>query len=152
MWTRPAASDLWRAIDVYLGLAYAGEPPSAVRSRLESMRAAAPDRIYDLPCVERDTAAEPSRYSLRLGNRFYPHMKLVIERAPDGQGHLFRADTHDQHICPSPGSPEYGEFCKLMESNQRLAQSIERSWEDSGLPTFKSFLRRDLERRRGPTP
>jgi hypothetical protein len=80
-------------------------------------------------------------------------MKLVIERSPDGAGHLFRADTHDRHIRPAPGSREEAAFRELMEFNQRLAQTIETAWEQRGLRTFKAFLREDLERRgvRGET-
>ena len=85
--------------------------------------------------------------SLRLGNPWYPHMKLTIERAPDGKTSLFRADTHDRHIHVGPESPEYAAFCQMMEKNQSLASRIEAAWESGGLPTFKSFLRQDLARR-----
>jgi hypothetical protein len=38
-------------------------------------------------------------------------------------------------------------FTQLMESNQKLAESIEAAWDVSGLPTFKRYLREDLARR-----
>jgi hypothetical protein len=90
----------------------------------------------------------PRRYLLRLGNRHYPHMKMVIDRAPDGQGFLFRADTHDNHVRPKPGSRDEKPFLELMEKNRQVAEAIEAAWEQEGLPTFKKFLRDDLERRR----
>ena len=68
-------------------------------------------------------------------------MKLSIDERPDQQGFLFRADTHDRHICPAPGSKDH-EICELMEKNQQLAQSIETTWQDGGLPTFKTYLNR----------
>ena len=74
-------------------------------------------------------------------------MKLVIEPTPDARGHMFRADTHDKHIRPSPQSKEYQMFCQLMENNQRLSEAIESGWEKAGLPTFKQYLRNDLARR-----
>jgi hypothetical protein len=74
-------------------------------------------------------------------------MKLSIDRRPDQIGFLFRADTHDRHICPSPASKEHGKFRQLMEKNQKLAQTIEAAWEEGGLPTFKSYLKQDLQRR-----
>ena len=86
---------------------------------------------------------------MRLGNRYYPHMKLVIQRASDGQTFLFRADTHDKHICPPAGTPEHAEFSGLMARNQEIAQAIESAWVEQGLPTFKSWLREDLARRQG---
>jgi hypothetical protein len=98
---------------------------------------------------EREAASpSPGKYSLRLGNRHYPHMKLVVERAPDGRGYLMRADTHDAHVRPAPGSRDYAVFIQLMELNRQVADQIEAAWEGQGIPTFKSFLREDLARRR----
>jgi len=87
--------------------------------------------------------------AVRLGNYVYPHMKLVIEPRPDGRGYLFRADTHDRHVRVPPSSPEYAVFQELMEKNQKLAEGIEHAWATEGLPTFRTFLREDLARRRG---
>ncbi len=75
-------------------------------------------------------------------------MKLVIDRAPDGHGHLLRADTHDGHVRPAPGSRDYHAFARLMDLNREVADRIEAAWEADGLPTFKSYLRDDLARRR----
>jgi hypothetical protein len=35
-----------------------------------------------------------------------------------------------------------------MERNQRVVESVEGAWAESGVPTFKTYLREDLERRR----
>ena len=150
-WTRPEPDALWRAIDGYLSVAYDGKPPpAAVRTRLDALKSVTPDQLYNLPTFERAPAAAdgaPDKLSLRLGNKFYPHMKLVVERSPDGAGHLFRADAHDRHCCPPPTSKEYPLFCKLMEDNQHVCQAIESAWERADLPTFKQYLKRDLARR-----
>ena len=74
-------------------------------------------------------------------------MKLVIERTPGGSDYLLRADTHDGHVRPKPGSPDEAAFNQLIVENQRLAEAIELAWERDGLPTFKSHLRQDLARR-----
>jgi hypothetical protein len=146
-WQKPSIDELWRAIDSYLSLAYEGKAPSTVvNSRVEALRSVGAG-FYDSPTVERDAPQSPVRYSLRLGNRFYPHMKLVIESTPDRISHMFRADTHDKHIRPAPDSKEYALFCQLMEDNQKLAEAIESEWEKLGLPTFKQYLRKDLARR-----
>jgi len=148
-WQKPAPSDVWRAVDVYLQHAYAGaQPPAAVRARLDKLRAAGDEHFFDSDLLERDVKESPTKLSLRLGNRAYPHMKLVIESSPDGAAHFFRADTHDRHCCPAPDSKEYAMFCELMEANRKAADEIEHAWADAGLPTFKEFLRQDLERRR----
>ena len=75
-------------------------------------------------------------------------MKLVIDRTPDGHAYLLRADTHDAHVQPKPGSRDYTAFQELSKANRLIAESIEGAWEAQGLPTFKAFLRDDLQRRR----
>jgi hypothetical protein len=157
-WSKPSVSQVWSAVEVYLQLAYPGAaPPSAVRDRLASLRAAGDADFYDSPVFERDEPRPPTRYSHRLGNKVYPHMKLVIERSPDGRGHLFRADTHDKHIRPAPNSREARVFAELMKMNQQFSESIEVEWANRRLATFKQFLRDDLARRAAeaasmPTP
>ena len=144
-WPEPEV--VWKAIDAFLKVAYGGPPPSAVRSRLETLRALDADAFYDSPVFERRGEGNTARIFLRLGNRFYPHMKLAIERRPDRHGFLFRADTHDSHCCPAVTSREYAAFRQLMEANQGVAQAVEAEWEREELPTFKTFLKEDLARR-----
>jgi len=144
-WPDPAI--VWRAVDAFLNVAYGGPPPSAVRSRLETLRALDADAFYDSPVFERRGEGAAARIFLRLGNRLYPHMKLAIERRPDRHGYLFRADTHDSHCCPAVTSREYAAFRQLMEANQGVAQAVEAEWEREELPTFKTFLKEDLARR-----
>jgi hypothetical protein len=154
-WEPPIVSETWKAIELYLSLAYTGEPPLAVRARLDAMRASSEDEFYRIAAFERTPPENPAKYSLRLGNRFYPHMKLVIECAPDGTHVLFRADTHDRHVQPKPNSPEAAAFAELSRNNQELAQQIESAWDERGLPTFKRYLRDDLARRKAaasPSP
>ena len=138
---------VWRAIDAFLKVAYGGPPPSAVRSRLETLHALDASSFYDSPVFEHRGEGATARIFLRLGNRYYPHMKLAIERRPDRHGYLFRADTHDSHCCPVPTSREYPSFRQLMEMNQAVAHAIEAAWEREELPTFKTFLKEDLARR-----
>jgi hypothetical protein len=145
----PDPSVVWRAIEAYIKVAYGGPPPSAVRSRLETLRALEAASFYDSPVFEKKGEGNAGAGSilLRLGNKFYPHMKLAIERRPDRHGCLFRADTHDAHCCPVTTSREYQAFRQLMELNQTVAQAIESEWEREGVPTFKTFLKEDLARR-----
>jgi hypothetical protein len=170
-WQKPASATLWRAIGTYLRLAYEGDAagaggfpsgtPSAVRAKLQVLRATDERDLFDSNVFERDpgpaghahaasvqNGGRPRRYCLRLGNRNYPHMKMVVDRAPDGRGYLLRADTHDNHVRPKPGSRDEKPFLELMEKNRVVADAIESAWEQEGLPTFKRFLREDLERRK----
>ncbi len=148
IWQLPSAGELEQAIQLYMQCAYEGASPAgAVRQRIDTIRAAG-DAPFDCPALEREKSDEPGRFNLRLGNRFYPHMKLVVERSPEGSSHLFRADTHDRHIQPAPGSKEADAFRDLMAKNQSVATAIEAAWEAASLPTFKQYLREDLVRRK----
>ena len=146
-WARPDAGTFWRAAEIYLRHAYeaSGGVPAAVHARLEALRQS-PDP-FAAAAFERSPKDAPVKHALRLGNSRYPHMKLVISRAPGGTGHLFKADTHDKHIRPPAGSKDEAAFRALMEFNERVAQAIEAEWEAAGLRTFKVFLKEDLERR-----
>lgn len=147
----PDIEQLWRAIELYLASAYEGPPPRPVQQRLDTLRRAG-DAPWDSAVFERSTVGGGPRLSLRLGNRSYPHMKLSIDRTPDGAGSLFRADTHDQHLAAPAGSAEQPMIRSLVRENQRMAQSIENAWEAEGLPTFKTLLRDDLQRRARAAP
>src|SRR5712671_3773297 len=95
----PNISEVRAAIDLYLEHAFGGaEPPHAVAAIVRELRQADEADFLALPAWERDCAQPSCRYSLRLGNRFYPHMKLVLERRPDGLGYVLRVDGHDQHV------------------------------------------------------
>jgi hypothetical protein len=141
----PQPAQLLQAIDVYLSCAYDGSPPTGVRALVESLRSSSSD-LYQCKAIDRDGAAD-SRLVLRLGNRHYPHMKLVLEPAPGAASYLFRADTHDRHICPPADHPEYAAFAQLRAKNQSISASIEDAWARAGIPTFKTFLQEDLARR-----
>jgi hypothetical protein len=151
-WEKPNAADFWKAVETYLDVAYGGTPPPAVLTRIFGLRSLPQDALYRSPTFEPAPKDEPAKLSLRLGNQWYPHMKLVIERAPDGRTTLFRADTHDRHIKVDPSSRDYAAFCELSEKNQSLAGRIEAAWEAQALTTFKSYLREDLARRKRQLP
>ncbi len=134
---------------MYLAVAYEkSSAPAMIQSRIDPLRGADDEGFYEANCFEREQRRRAdAKLSLRLGNHFYPHMKLLIEPTPDGSGYMFRADTHDKHIRPSPGSKEYAGFCELMDHNRKLSEAIESAWEKAGLLTFKKYLRQDLARR-----
>jgi hypothetical protein len=142
----PTADQLWQAIETYLSIAYDGPPSMVVRSLLSKLRECT-GPILECPAFAATGGGSSPRRTLRLGNRAYPHMKLVLEPSPDGRKYLFKADTHDRHICPAKSSAEYAAFQELMTTNQQLAEKIETAWAAQGLPTFKTYLQEDLARR-----
>jgi hypothetical protein len=136
-----------RAIDTYVRIAYPDGPPVTVRSMLATQRGWK-GKFQDTPTFVKDRLVDPTKFQMRLGNAHYPHMKLTCELSPDGKQFLFKADAHDAHCCPPAGTPEHQEFRKLMEQNQQTVTAIENAWAAEGIPTFKSYLKEDLERRR----
>jgi hypothetical protein len=149
---KPDPSVVRQAIDTYLRLAYDGQPPPVnVRSQLAILESWGGD-FWTAPVFVTDTQKPPTRYNMRLGNKHYPHMKLVVQLSPNEDQWLFRADAHDRHCCPPANSPEYQDFCSLMERNQKVVEQVEAAWAAQGLPTFKTYLRQDLERRGRAVP
>ena len=139
-WQRPSPSEVWQAIEAYLAVAYEGAPPPAVAERLSLLRAASDSAFYECEAFER---AE-GRFALRLGNRFYAHMKLVVETLPDGAPY-FRADTHDRHVLELVGSGD-PRLTELTERNQAIARAVEQAWSGLGLPTPREHWREKLAR------
>ena len=74
--------------------------------------------FYASPAFARTGDPASPRLTVRLGNSAYPHMKLALEPAPDGQSYLFKADSHDKHLCPAQNDPDYGAFMDLRAKNQ----------------------------------
>lgn len=146
MAAKPEPAQVQRAIEIYLQHAYGDTLPVTVRSQLAILKSWKGD-LLDAPVFAPDAHRPPTRYTMRLGNRGYPHMKIVIELSPDDSRFLFRVDAHDRHVCPPPKAPEYPSFRQLMEANQRLVDNVEGEWAKEGFPTFKTYLRDDLARR-----
>jgi hypothetical protein len=142
----PDPEQVHRAIDVYLNTAYTGELPLRVRSQMKVL-GAWHGKFFRCSVFAHDDQDPPTRYYIRLGNPFYPHMKLAVELPPGGDRFVYRVDTHDRHCCPAPGANEYSEFCDLMAKNKEVADRIESAWDAAGVPTFKAYLKEDLQRR-----
>jgi hypothetical protein len=54
-------------------------------------------------------------------------------------------DTHDA-IRLDPGHPDAAGWARLQAANRQLKAQIELAWEDAGLQTFNSLLRRELDK------
>jgi len=134
--------EVWRAVEAYLAVAYDSAPPPAVAERLSRLRATPEAAFYDCDAFERSGEG----YALRLGNRSYPHMKLVLEPAPGGR-FVFRADTHDRHFLDLI-DPAHAGLAELMAFNGAISRAIEAAWSACGLLTVRQHLHDQLARRR----
>jgi hypothetical protein len=160
----------FRAVELYLAQAYpAGVPPRVQRlleaarpggklrlgePAFEIVREMPPGYATDLPPDPAAQLGPPEdgghrfRFSLRVGRVGFPHLKLCVEPAPDGNGALFTVDTHDRLLIRPPGDPEYDAVQNLIRENNDFKARVERLWETGGVPTFKGYLRRQLLARR----
>jgi hypothetical protein len=138
---------LTRAVGIFLEHAYPGGNVPANRSQFVGWSDSTPlDVLLQTKGVERPTENEPSltvRYALRVGNQWYPHMKILVCATGSENDIVFAVDTHDQLKLP-PGSPEEAVFRELQARNQELARHVESIWEQSGVPTQAGVLRQYL--------
>ena len=116
---------LKKALNIFLDEAYGGQvPPEAIRKLADSVSS-----VKDFPeLVSMDGVEAPaiSVASVRLGNRFYPHMKLVIRK--EGEGLYFAVDSHDGPDRIPPTLPGYERFRKIIQENERIRETVQRRW------------------------
>jgi hypothetical protein len=145
---------LQRAIPLYLQVAYAdGAVPEAVQQRVEPISALAGESAVPLNLLEANAANSCPSYALRLGQPKYPFMKIVVEPAPRADPaatstYLLRVDAHDRHLHAPAGSPDAAWLASVRSSNQEIVEKVEAAWSAAGLPTFKDFLRKQLDARK----
>ncbi len=162
------AAILKQALELYLqnayptgdadSLAFAPAPPltlpPAIQARIARIRALPDHAPVPLDALEKDTTITVGSYVLRLGQPLYPFMKLAVDPIPEGErccglDFLLRVDAHDRHLHAPPDSPDAAWLTSIRLSNKQVADRIDAAWEAARLPTFKEFLRRQLEQRRG---
>ncbi len=91
------------------------------------------------------------KYWIRMGNDFYPHMKICITKMPvesqdGGVLYVIAVDTHDRHVLNNltPGTSEWQAILELNEKNLKLKQTIEKRWRREGVPTERDLLEGQL--------
>lgn len=80
------------------------------------------------------------RYSMRLGNRNYPFMKLLLQEHLVAGEFFFSVDTHDQMEL-RPDFPDYEQWQAVRRFNGDLKRRIESSFEHAGLDTATAVRR-----------
>jgi len=138
-----------KAIAVYQDLAYGHgrsrrpiELPAGggVESLLALFQKEQAETIPGHPC---------HRYTLRLGNRNYPFMKLLLQEHLVPGEFYFGVDTHDQMEIKSD-FPDYEQWMAVRRFNRELKRQIEQGFAAAGLDTA-SRLRQMLVDCGGPT-
>ena len=141
----PRADALRDAIDIYLSRAY----PDGVGERI-SQKFTVPDD-GDLASWLIEVVGEPEpagsdinsvrSIALRLGNAFYPNMKLRLTRPPGNDVFLLMVDSHDVMMAVPPGSPDHHALEELKAANAAIASDVTGAWDSIGLPTECNYLR-----------
>lgn len=143
--------DLRLAVAIYLRSAYAeSKLPEAIQRRLDWFDSPRLDEILARPPFERTPRRDdrPESCALRLGNSYYPHMKLVVTPWEWRRGKLLSVDSHDQLQISADKSEEKKALELLQAHNARIKDEIESAWDDAGLPTHANFLLEFLAQRR----
>jgi CheY-like chemotaxis protein len=125
---------LQQAIAIYQDLAYGS---GRVRRPIEPPAEAGPEALLAL--FQKETAeAIPGhpvhRYTMRLGNRNYPFMKLLLQEHLLPGEFFFGVDSHDQMEI-KPNYPDYEQFMAVRRFNRELKRQIEQRFQLAGLDT-----------------
>jgi len=143
-----SVGELRRVVATYLRLAYPTGVPASLAARLAALDGLADEAGAPEVLFETSQCMGHSVYALRMGQPRYPHMKIMVEPSPAGSGFLYRADAHDSMLHAPPGSLDAGPLAELRAGNKLLTEAIEAAWTAEGLPTFRAYLRAELERRK----
>lgn len=126
------------AADLYIKQAYPEGPPEKVQEKTNALNnMATNEQLLSWDLLEH----ENNRYSLRLGNKQYPHMKLVF--LVEGNCNLFYVDAHDSHFQINKSVPGYEGLLTLRHANKQLKKDIEKTWLRKNLPVFGCNLPRN---------
>ncbi|MEE9395114.1 MAG: response regulator [Planctomycetota bacterium] len=79
------------------------------------------------------------KYSLRLGNRRYPFMKMIFQESLVRDSFFFAVDTHDE-LDIKETTPDYAEWLLIRDYNARIKGLVENEWRKSAIPTFHDIL------------
>jgi len=149
----PAAQTLRGAVDMYLSKAYPDGAPQRVLEKFT-----VPDDS-DLAKWLMETAGEPEpggldidsvrSVALRLGNAFYPNMKIRLTRPPGNRQFVLMVDSHDVMLSAPEGSADHQALEELKSANSAIASEVTHAWDAAGLPTERNYLRSRILKARG---
>ncbi|MFK7740653.1 MAG: response regulator [Planctomycetota bacterium] len=138
-----------KAVSIYQDLAYGSVAASnrATRRAAAASKddaAAGPLGSFHKEQVECVPGHACCRYSMRLGNRNYPFMKLLLQEHLLAGEFFFAVDTHDQMEIDA-SFPDYEQWMAVRKFNGELKRRIEDSFEHAGLDTAATVRRLVLE-------
>ncbi len=129
-----------KAVAIYLDLAYGGGKPRRMPS-LDLPDDAAAEQVlaqFQRERIEDFPGHACTRYTMRLGNRNYPFMKLLLQEHLVAGEYYFGVDTHDEMEI-RPDFPDYDAWMAVRRFNTNLKQRIEAQFAAEGVPTAASL-------------
>ncbi|MHC4077021.1 MAG: response regulator [Planctomycetota bacterium] len=137
-----------KAISIYWERAYAQTTGGRARPQFSLSAKAAPEDVLSLfqrEEVEVMNDRPRIRYTMRLGNRNYPFMKLLLqEHILEGE-YFFAVDTHDE-MGIKPEYPDYEAWNAVRQFNSKLKREIEEGFTGAGLETAAMLRQMVCER------
>ena len=128
-----------RAIAIFLAAAWPGREKEKMPHLGEAPGGEAlVAEFTDESAVDGDRVSR--KYVIRIGNRFYPHMKFALEEHLLENEFFFCVDTHDD-LDLKPDFPDYEAWQQLKAENRRLKDEIESRWREAAVPTFADLAR-----------
>lgn len=139
---------LTKAVKIYWGKAYS--EGSGAMPRFQKDDAKTPEDVLQLfqkEVLELVPGHRSVRYTMRLGNRNYPFMKLLLQEHLIADEFYFGVDTHDEMEI-KPDFPDYEGWMKVRDFNGRLKREIEVAFAGGGLDTSARLRQMVAERDR----
>ena len=124
------------AVSVYWGSAYASDGGGAM-PKFGTRQIDGPEDVLGLfqkEVVELAEGQRTVRYTMRLGNRNYPFMKLLLQEHLIAGEFFFGVDTHDEMEI-KPDFPDYEAWMQVRRFNAALKRDIESAFAVAGLDT-----------------
>jgi len=137
-----------KAIGCYLSIAYGSQARGRRGPDLTTIEGKAAEAclsVFQKEQVEPIPGHPCVRYSLRLGNRNYPFMKLVLQEHLLAGEFYFAVDTHDQ-MDIKPDYPDYEAWMAVRRFNRDLKRQIEDEFGRQGIDTAACLCRAVRER------
>jgi hypothetical protein len=148
----PLPAVLGDAIDMFLARAY----PDGVGEQVSAKFTVPDDGELARWLIETVGEPEPAdgdidsvrSIALRLGNAFYPNMKLRLTRPPGNELFLLMVDSHDVMLAAPVGSSDHQALEELKTANAAIAADVTSAWDAAGLPTERNYLRDKIRQAR----
>jgi CheY-like chemotaxis protein len=139
-----------RAVSVYWGKAYGDSDAMPNFSNEGESSSEVVLALFQKNVVEA-AGEQCARYTIRLGNRNYPFMKLVFQEHLITGEYFFAVDTHDE-MDIKPDYPDYEAWMSVLRFNQGLKRDIEVAFASEGLDTSACIRKMATDRVAGEGP